>query len=203
MTRSPALPFRKAWLLFSTIGLLVAVLWVQQAHPAARAVTGITYSPLTAIATGPAGPDTATIEVGPDCCPSTAMAVTAKGSVTEDDFQWVELGLTVPRGTAISTSETARLSVVGAQICYDIDTAQPGSTYISQTRLTDMTTSEVAFVMMDDGTDQVGPGPTCYTGVPEEEFTPKGTTTLALKVVIGSPEDKIRIGQVELRFRPE
>jgi hypothetical protein len=52
----------------------------------------IHYSPLTATAVGPAGPPSK-LSVGPYSGPSTALLVTASSVVSENDFQWVQLGL--------------------------------------------------------------------------------------------------------------
>ncbi|HZM80040.1 MAG TPA: hypothetical protein VFC19_30265 [Candidatus Limnocylindrales bacterium] len=61
-------------------------------------------------------------------------------------------------------------------VCYAISTTVIGRTYISQTRLTSMTTPNSAFVMLDDGLNQTAVGPLCYT-VPAG-FTPTGALTL-------------------------
>jgi|GEM_PF-735481 len=161
------------------LGLLVAA-------PAAAQSHSWTYSPLTAVGVGPSGPATAKIKVEPYCCPSTAIVVTASSKVGEDDFQWVNLGLPTPLGPTIESVE----------ICYSVKSAERGATYISQTRLTDMTTPDAAHVRMDDPTDRKDPGPTCYKT--EAGFAPKGTLTLALKVVLGQPGDEIRIGMVRI-----
>lgn len=149
-----------------------------------------TYSPLPAVGVGPSGPATAKIEVEPFCCPSTAIVVTAKAPVAEGDFQWVNLGLPGPIGPEIESAE----------VCYSLKTAEKGGTYISQTRLTDMTTPDAAHVRTDDATDRKAPGPTCYKI--EVGFVPKGTVTLALKVVIGNAGDEIRVGMVKLNRAP-
>jgi hypothetical protein len=171
--------------------LLLAGLLVFAATGTAQAQAWITYSPLTGIGVGPNGPAGAKIETEPFCCPSTALLVTAREPVGEDDFQWVNLGLTVPW-----TKELQQIRAV--EVCYEIKTVKRGSTYISQTRLTEMNTPDSAVVKMDDPTDRALPGPTCYSS--EAGFTPAGTVTLALKVVFGSVEDEIRLGEIRLRF---
>ncbi len=142
------------------------------------------YSPLTSIPVGPAGPPSM-LSVSPHHSPSTALKVTATSPVKEDDFQWVLLGLTVP-------SETVK----GVKICYKVETASPGSTYISQVRLTKMTTPDVALVVHDDPTNLTATSPTCYTSPTNVKV--EGTITLALKMVFGSTSDIIRIGGIEL-----
>jgi len=156
------------------------------ASPAVAESHSWTYSPLPAVGVGPSGPATAKIKVEPYCCPSTAIVVTASSKVGEGDFQWVNLGLATPIGPAIESVE----------VCYSVKSAERGATYISQTRLTDMTTPDAAHVRMDDPTDRRDPGPTCYKT--KAGFSPKGTITLALKVVIAQPGDEIRIGMVRI-----
>ena len=63
-------------------------------------MNGIAISPLTAQAVGPAGPPSK-LSVKPWSGPSTAVVVTAAGPVAETDFQWIQLGLTVPLGLAV------------------------------------------------------------------------------------------------------
>lgn len=156
----------------------------------------ISHSPLTAIASGPSGPDSSLLEVEPFCCPSTAVEVSATQVVGENDFQWILIGLNVPENTPKGKKNIKDLEIRGVEVCYSIATSSPGSTYISQTRLTEMTTPDAAFVMMDDATDRTAVGPTCYTS--STDFVPDGTITLALKMVFGSASDKIRIGGIKL-----
>jgi hypothetical protein len=149
-------------------------------------MSSIHYSPLTATAVGPAGPPSK-LSVGPYSGPSTALLVIASSVVSETDFQWVQLGLTVPDGTTIR----------GVVVCYKVITAKPDSTYISQTRLTEMTTPNVATVRHDDGTNLTSTAPVCYTSK-GSAFAVKGTMTLELKMVFGSTSDKILIGGLSL-----
>jgi hypothetical protein len=113
--------------------------------------------------------------------------VTAHGVVKETDFQWVEIGLVVPD----------EAKVMGVVVCYQILTAKPRSTYISQTRLTSMTTPNVANVVHDDPTNLTSTTPVCYTSK-ASGFVVKGTITLELKMVFGSAADKILIGGITL-----
>ncbi len=142
------------------------------------------YSPLTAIPVGPAGPPSM-LSVSPHPSPSTALKVSATSIVKEDDFQWVLVGLTVPTET-----------VKGVKVCYKVETTSPGSTYISQVRLTKMTTPDVALVVHDDPTNLTATSPTCYTS--PANVNVEGTITLELKMVFGSTSDIIRIGGIEL-----
>lgn len=144
----------------------------------------INFSPLTAVAVGPAGPPSK-LSVAPHSGPSTAVAVTATGVVTESDFQWVLLGLTVPSGTQVK----------GVVVCYQVLGGK--STYISQVRLAQMTTPDVALVVHDDPTNLTSTAPVCYKS-PASGFTVKGTITLELKMVIGEKKDKILVGGIAL-----
>jgi hypothetical protein len=149
-------------------------------------MSAIFFSPLTAVAVGPAGPPSK-LTVTPYSSPSTAIVVTANGPVVETDFQWVQLGLTVPAGLVI------RAMVV----CYQI-VGSPKGTYISQTRLTEMTTPNSALVVHDDPTNLLSPTPVCYTSVTKGPLTLNGTITLALKMVIAMKSDKILVGGISL-----
>jgi hypothetical protein len=140
------------------------------------------YSPLTAVAVGPAGPPSM-LAVSPHSGPSTALKVTATSVVEENDFQWVLLGLTVPS-----------VVISGVKVCYAIEAES--KTYISQVRLTQMTTPDSALVLHDDGTNLTSTSPTCYTSWTKVEFN--GTITLALKMVFGSTSDAILIGGIAL-----
>lgn len=88
--------------------------------------------------------------------------------------------------------------ISGVEVCYEIKSKVPGSTYISQTRLTDMTIPNAALVKLDDGTDRKEFGPKCY--VAKGGFRPEGAVTLALKVVFGNINDAIIIGSTRLLF---
>lgn len=150
----------------------------------------IWFSPLTAIPVGPAGPPSDLI-VAPYCCPSTAIKVTASETVTDNNFQWVILGLTAQENKAIKA----------VQVCYTVDTTSPGSAFISQVRLTKMTGPGEALVIHDDSTDLTATTATCYTS---DTLKPKpkvgGAITLGLKMVLGSTSDAIRIGGVKLIY---
>ena len=143
------------------------------------------HSPLLGIPVGPSGPPSL-LAVTPDPSPSTVLRVTAKDSVGEKQFQWVLIPMSMPTG-----------SITAVQLCYQIVTAKPGSTYISQTRLTRTTVPASALVIHDDPTNLTSTTPVCYVSKAGTEVA--GTTTLALKMVFGSPDDAIRIGGIELR----
>ena len=144
----------------------------------------INFSPLTAVVVGPSGPPSK-LTIGPHSSPSTAVAVTASSVVTESDFQWVLLGLTVPSGTQVK----------GVVVCYQVIGAK--STYISQVRLTQMTTPDSALVQHDDSTNLTSTAPVCYKSA-VNGFTVNGTITLGLKMVIGERGNKILVGGIAL-----
>jgi hypothetical protein len=153
----------------------------------ASAATSVqtTYSPIGATANGPSGPATAAFVANPSCCPDTAVVLTPRRVVGDSDSQWMNLGL--PWNGARVTS---------VRVCYRINTTTPGTTYISQTRISDMTTPNSATVRLDDGTDRTSATGTCYSV--NANITPTGTLTLELKVVFSSGNDQISVGMVRL-----
>jgi hypothetical protein len=157
--------------------------------PSAAVAEIIFYSPLGAIGVGPSGPASAAITVEPHCCPTTAIAVSAEDVVEDNDFQWVLRGLDVP----------ARGKIDRVTVCYAIAAATPGTTYISQTRLSETRRPNAASVRVDDPTDRAGPGAVCYNV--DAGFRPRGAVTLHLKIVIGDPSDRITIGMIGVRLR--
>lgn len=154
-------------------------------------ITEVVQSPLGGIAVGPAGPRDSRIYAAPYCCPATALEVRAKEIVTENHFQWVDFGFSVAR-------EGNRKPVSGVEVCYEIKSEMTGRTYISQTRLTDMTLPNAAFVKVDDPTNHTDPAPQCYTV--KAGYIPEGVVTLGLKVVFGDVNDSIVIGSTKLLF---
>lgn len=85
------------------------------------------YSPLTAIAHAGAG-HRLKISVSQHHSPPSAVRITADEIVEDGDPQWIRLGLTVPSGT-----------LKHLKLCYQVIMDSPGTTYISQVRLTKMT----------------------------------------------------------------
>lgn len=146
----------------------------------------MTYSPITATVSPTLH---ATIRVEQAVSPPQALLVTA----TEPGrLEFVNVDLPLPLGTAAP-------KVVGVKVCYQIEASNPGSTYITQTRLTEMTTPNEAPIMVDDPTDQTALGPTCYV-VDNFSVSPRGSVVLGLGVVFGSTDDKILIGGITLMF---
>jgi hypothetical protein len=80
--------------------------------------------------------------------------------------------------------------------CRKVKTGSPGSTYISQVRLTRMTNPDKALVILDDGNNLTSTSVTSYTSTTNTKV--EGTITLALRIVIGSPGDSILIGGIML-----
>jgi hypothetical protein len=149
------------------------------------------HSPIGATANGPSGPATAKFTVGPYCCPSTAIVLTPTAVSTENDFQWLDLGLPSDNKT-----------ITSVEVCYTVSPpAAAGRTYISQTRLTEMTTPNSATVRLDDGTNRTSTTPNCYT-VPAN-VAPTGSVAIELKVVFGSTGDRINVGMIALNGTSE
>ena len=176
--------------LFGSI-IVIALILSAAGFATAQEVQSVVQSPLGGIGVGPSGPASAVIFTQPYCCPSTALEVRANEVAGEDDFQWVNFGLSLP-------IEKDMNAISGVEVCYEIQSDGSGRTYISQTRLTDMTTPNTATVKLDDGTDRTELGPQCY--VINSAVTPEGTITLALKVVFGNITDSIIIGSTRLLF---
>jgi hypothetical protein len=149
----------------------------------------IWFSPLTAIPEDATGTRSLVLGVTPF---GDALAVTATAPITELDSKGVVLGLTTQ----------ANKTIKGVQICYEVATGSPGSTYIAHVRLTTMTTPEFpATVIHDDSTDLTSTSATCYTSkIAKHKPKVGGTTTLSLKMVFGSASDSIVIGGVQLIF---
>jgi hypothetical protein len=160
---------------------------VAVASTSANAATTVTarYSPLGATANGVSGPATAEFDVAPFCCPSDALELTPRTVIPDTDSQWVVLGLPWDNP-----------NVTSVRVCYAVRTSAPGTTYISQTRLSTMTTPNSAGVVLDNGTNRTSTTATCYTV--KVSFTPTGTLNLELRVVFGSTADRITIGMVAL-----
>jgi hypothetical protein len=137
-------------------------------------------SPMSAIGVGPNGLPSKKITVAPYCCPSDAIEVTAAGPVGENDLQWVNIPLELPAGR-----------IRGVRVCY----STKNKAYISQTRLSAMTTPDKALVVLDDPANQASPFPTCYNTV--ANVTVNATITLSLKVVIPAG-GTITIGSIQI-----
>jgi hypothetical protein len=191
----PGTPYTKIWELLQDLQNQISgtngILSRLAALEGSSKVKNIWISPLSAYASGPNGPPTKLINAGicdasnTGCTPS-ALQITSTKAVTEDDSQWVFFPLTVPDGAKIK----------GVKYYYSIKQKTASTTYISQTRLTQMTTPNQALVMMDDADNLYGPGPADHTSV--ASYTANGANTLNLRVVINDPSDSIIIGGIEI-----
>ena len=127
--------------------LLLRVLFVSCALPLSLATTAaagtIWYSPLTFRSNEPQ----LTIA---QSSPNSTIRITTS---TAGDPQWIQLGLTVPDDVAIDS----------VYVCYETSPPVTAPTYISQIRLNENTTPDLAFVIHDDGTDLPPGGPSCAT----------------------------------------
>jgi hypothetical protein len=146
----------------------------------------MTYSPITATVSPTLH---ATIKVEQAVSPPQALLVTAREI---GRLEFVNVDLPLPQGTAAP-------QLTGVEVCYQIETSNPGSTYITQTRLTEMTTPNQAPILLDDPTDRTALGPTCYQ-VSNLSLSPRGSLVLGLGVMFGSTDDKILIGGITLMF---
>lgn len=156
------------------------------------AITTMNYSPrsATADAAGPGVP--VLITVDSYLRPNTAIVVRAKQPIGESDHvQWVQLDLPVPTGAAARR-------ITGVEVCYQINTASPGATYITQTRLTEMTTPDQAPIRLDDATNRTDRGPACYAVA--TSISPVGSIVLHIRVIFGNTKDEIVLGAARLFF---
>jgi hypothetical protein len=173
---------RRSALLTAALAVLGAVVFaVVQPADAATPVRA-TYSPLGAVAEGPSGAGSAQFTA---VASGSAITLTPQQVVTEDGFQFVDFGLPWDRG-----------DITSVRVCYKVLAAGAGATYISQTRLTDMTIPPTATVRLDDGANRTSTAGACYTVA--TRLSPSGAVTLSLKVVFGSTGDRIQIGAIQL-----
>ncbi len=149
--------------------------------PSALAQHTIWVSPLTMI-TGDARLTIEPTSPGPGT--SVRITTTASG-----DLQWVDLGLVLPNNILIESIE----------FCYQLAV---GSSFISQTRVTRMTTPDHATVIHDDGTDLTNVGPDCYASFPNPVLPVEGTLTLSFRLNFSSPGHWIDIGAIALNVIP-
>jgi hypothetical protein len=101
---------------------------------------------------------------------------------TPGDLQWVQLDLVLPSNVTID----------GVELCYELANS---ASFISQTRLTRMTTPDGRLVIHDDTTDLLNPGPTCYFS-PTAGLSVDGGIALELRLNFASDNDWIDIGSI-------
>lgn len=175
---------KKKWNSVIVVGFALSLLSV--IYMGCSSIDTMTYSPITATV----GPTLhATIKVEQAVSPPQALLVTARQT---GRLEFVNVDLPLPQGSAAP-------KVTGVEVCYQIQTSQPGSTYINQTRFTEMTTPDQAPLLLDDPTDRTALGPTCYK-VDNFSLSPRGALVLGIGVIFGDTEDKILIGGITLMF---
>ncbi len=117
--------------------------------------------------------------------PGTSIRVT---TTSAGDLQWIDIGLTMPSDVTIQ----------GITLCYWLASEE---SFISQIRLTETTTPNVAHVIHDDPTDLTDPGPTCYYSQ-QGGWSVEGTMTVRLRLNFASPDDWIEIGALGIHVTP-
>jgi hypothetical protein len=113
--------------------------------------------------------------------PSHAVRITSSAT---GGINFVNLGLTLPTSVTIDA----------VTVCYELASV---ANYISQTRITRMTTPDNAFVVLDDPTDHNLVTLECYsvdTAIPIQ-----GVMTLAIRLEFTNTTDWIEIGAIGIR----
>jgi len=146
--------------------------------PLAYGQAEIWFSPLT-MTTGP----TTGLTVRPATIPNTAIRITSAALGTFS----VDLGLTLPTAVLIDY----------VIVCYQLDNT---ASFITQTRLTSMTTPDFADVSLDDPTDRSALLE-CYT-VDDGSYPVDGTITLSLRLTFANVAHGIEIGGVAIGTLP-
>ncbi len=147
------------------------------------------YSPLTGVAVGTDGHDTL-ILVKPDSPPEAIIVTsTSTSPVGAVDEQWVQIGLPAE----------GQKQIKGLEVCYQVSTANPGSTFIETVKLTRMTAPDTPFILFESTTPLDSTTPLCqdFSISPK---TVKGAITLSLRMVFGDAADSIKIGGIKLVF---
>ncbi len=117
--------------------------------------------------------------------PSTSIRVM---SASTGDYKWIDIPLALP----------SDLKIDNIHLCYELASS---SSFISQVRLTSMTTPDVAWVRNDDGTDITDPGPNCVIANGGGTLV-DGSMTLSLRLYFSSSEHWIDIGGIGLMVSP-
>lgn len=136
------------------------------------------------MASGGSGPASARFTATPSSV-LPAVVLTPQQVITDTDTQWVHIPL--PWDNA---------DVTQLQVCYQIVSATTGTTFVTQTRLTQMTLPNSAGIIVDNTSNRTQLGPICYAI--STSFVPSGALTLGLRVVFGSTSDRIVLGQISL-----
>ncbi|MBD3221325.1 hypothetical protein GF314_08770, partial [bacterium] len=131
---------------------------------------------------GQAGNDAITVGAG---APSSAIRISSSQS---GDLQWYYIGLPgLPAGAEIDS----------VTVCYEVET--PDS-YISQVRITRMTTPDAQLVVFDDPTDLVSTDPECVSYAVPNPPEVAGAMTIAFRCDFASAGDWIEIGAIGIRL---
>lgn len=117
------------------------------------------------------------------------LIITASAAVLDDDLEWMRVDLPLP----VFNAGGLPWKIDSVEVCYDVSVAAPGKTFISQVRLTAMTTPNFATVRHDDATNLSCTTPACY-GSNVAEVPINGAFALNLRIAIDNPADCIRIG---------
>ncbi len=104
-------------------------------------------------------------------------------STTIGDFKWISMALPLP----------PKVKIEEVIICYQVTNPQ---SFISQTRLTEMTTPNVALVRHDDATDLTSTSPVCYTSKVLNPFVPTAAVELSLRLNFQDTSQEIMLGAV-------
>ncbi len=102
----------------------------------------------------------------------------------------VETGLAVPPGYLVT----------GVRICYQ---ATSFASFVTQVRLAQLQDPpNSAVVILDDGTDQLNPGPICVNSQPTTADPRLGALRLSIRFNFGNLADRIVIRGIGLRLQP-
>lgn len=121
------------------------------------------------------------------------LILTAGTVVQDNDLEWVNLDLPLP----VLNAGGEPWKIDSLEVCYDISTTTPDLTFISQVRLTEMTTPNSATIRYDDGTNLNSATPICYVR-DVGDIAINGAYGLAFRIAIGNTNDRIRIGAIRV-----
>jgi hypothetical protein len=118
--------------------------------------------------------------------PSTIVTCTAPG-----DFKWISMGLRLPSNIRIET----------LTICYQISNPNPQTpptSFISQVRLVEMNTPDLAHVIHDDPAELKSTSPESYSSK-VNGFVPTTAVSLALRLNFQNTTDQVMLGAVSVK----
>ena len=129
----------------------------------------------------------ATLTLSPGS-PGVSTRITASSTGT---LKWIHVGLI----------HSTDVTIDSLTVCYE---ASSSNVFISQTRITVMTTPDTAPVIFDDGTDFTDPGPACYT-LPFTPFVTPGDEGVFLNLRLdfeATAGEWIEIGAIGVHVTP-